>query len=182
MKIMKRMILLLFLSLPAVITAQKYLTKSGEITFEASVPSFEEVKATNQNVTAIINTENGEFAALALMKGFRFKVALMEEHFNENYVESESYPKAKFKGTLEDFEMDGLSKGKTMILNGEMTLHGKTKKIAPEVQLTQNGETILLATEFVLKPEDFDIKIPKMVSNKIAEEVIVKVDFEMKKK
>ena len=75
----------------------KYLTKSGLLNFEASVEAFEEIKATNNNVTAILNTENGQFAALALVKGFRFKNALMEEHFNENYAESDEHPKAIFK-------------------------------------------------------------------------------------
>ena len=68
---------------------EKYLTKSGVLNFEASVEYFEEIKATNTNVTAILNTSNGQFAALALVKGFRFKNALMEEHFNENYAESD---------------------------------------------------------------------------------------------
>ena len=67
----------------------KYLTKSGVLNFEASVEAFEEIKATNTNVTSILNTENGQFAALALVKGFRFKNALMEEHFNESYAESD---------------------------------------------------------------------------------------------
>ncbi len=71
---------------------EKKLTKTGTITFEASVPSFEEVKGKNTAVTCILNTSNGEIAALALMKGFRFKVALMEEHFNENYIESSKFP------------------------------------------------------------------------------------------
>ena len=72
---------------------EKYLTKTGLLNFEASVPSFEEIKATNTNVTAIFNAANGQFATLALVKGFRFKNALMEEHFNESYAESDSYPK-----------------------------------------------------------------------------------------
>ena len=75
---------------------EKYLTKSGVLNFEASVEAFEEIKATNTNVTAILNTANGQFAALALVKGFRFKNALMEEHFNESYAESDEYPQSYF--------------------------------------------------------------------------------------
>ena len=67
---------------------EKYLTKTGLLNFEASVPSFEEIKATNTNVTAIFNVGTGQFATLALVRGFRFKNALMEEHFNESYAES----------------------------------------------------------------------------------------------
>ena len=91
-----RLVVFLFLTgIGTAFSQGKFLTKSGAITFEASVPSFEEVKATNDKVTAIINTETSDIAALALVKGFRFKVALMEEHFNENYAESDKFPKAK---------------------------------------------------------------------------------------
>ncbi|WAC03188.1 YceI family protein [Lacinutrix neustonica] len=107
----------------------KYLTKTGTVVFEASVPSFEEVKAENKNTTAILNTENGEFAALVLVKGFRFKNALMEEHFNENYAESDDYPKATFKGTITEFTLENISTQKTMIYNGSLVFHGKTKKL-----------------------------------------------------
>jgi len=89
---------------------EKYWTRSGTLTFEASMPAFEEVKATNENVTAILNTTDGTFAALALVKGFRFKNALMEEHFNESYIESNRYPKAIFKGQLLNFDVRNLEK------------------------------------------------------------------------
>ncbi|MBT8273073.1 MAG: YceI family protein, partial [Bacteroidia bacterium] len=81
---MKNLVFVLLFAVMSGFAQQKYLTKAGTLSFEASVPSFEEVAAKNEAVTAILNTENGEFAALALVKGFRFKNALMEEHFNEN--------------------------------------------------------------------------------------------------
>ena len=83
----------------------KMFTKSGKISFEASVPAFEEVKAKNESVTCVLNPSTGEIASLALIKGFRFKVALMEEHFNENYIESDTYPKAIFKGKIDNFDV-----------------------------------------------------------------------------
>ncbi len=96
---MKKAITYIFIVLisSTLIAQSKYYTKSGSIDFEASVPSFEEVKAKNNTVTSILNTETGEIAALALVKGFRFKVALMEEHFNENYAETHKFPKATFR-------------------------------------------------------------------------------------
>ena len=87
---------------------EKFITKSGVINFEASVPSFEEVKAKHQSVSALLKS-NGEFASLALVKGFRFKVALMEEHFNENYAESSKFPKATFKGKIKGFDISKLT-------------------------------------------------------------------------
>jgi len=152
----------------------KYSTKTGTIAFEASVPSFEEVKAKNENVSAILNTDNGEFASLTLIKGFRFKVALMEEHFNENYMESSKYPKAIVKGKLEGFVMEDLSETeKEFLLKGTITVHDVTQPLEIPVQIKKANDIIELKTEFSLRPEKFNIKIPKIVSNKIAEEVFV---------
>ena len=104
-KLMKTLLYFFLLLGASTFAQQKYLTKTGQISFEASVPSFEEVAAKNNSVTAILNTENGEFAALVLVKAFRFKNALMEEHFNENYAESHLYPKATFKGKIKDYNI-----------------------------------------------------------------------------
>jgi hypothetical protein len=154
------------------------ITKTGEITFEASVPSFEEVKATNESVSCILNTKTGEIASLALVKGFRFKIALMEEHFNENYIESNRYPKAIFKGILNDFELSGLSASpKEFPLQGTLTLHGKSKEINTVALLSKKGNDIEIITDFSVDPLDFDIKIPKVVSNKVAKSVNIKSKF-----
>ena len=108
------------------IAQDKLITKSGTITFEASVPSFEEVKAKNSGVSCVINTKTGEIASLALLKGFRFKVALMEEHFNENYVESDKFPKATFKGKIENFDLSKITSTATnYTIKGKLELHGK---------------------------------------------------------
>lgn len=174
---MKKYIILLFVFsffFGNVTGQQKYSTKTGTIDFEASVPSFEEVKATHENVSAILNTETGQFASLALVKGFRFKVALMEEHFNENYMESSTYPKAVFKGALQDFSAENISEAfKIFMLKGTITLHGVTQELEAEVQLKKEGNGYQMQTEFVLKPGSFNIEIPKIVSSKIADEVTV---------
>ena len=161
-------------------TQTKLSTKNGTIDFEASVPSFEEVKGVNQNVSAILNLDSGEFAALALMTGFRFKVALMEEHFNENYVESSKYPKAVFKGNIRDFNKDGMPEGKSeWTIDGSLTLHGVTKELSVPISIDNSGDMVTLSTSFSVKPGDFDIDIPSVVSKKIAEEVQVIADFNL---
>lgn len=163
----------------------KYLTKTGTVNFEASVPSFEEVKANNNSVTAIINAENGEFAALVLVKGFRFKNALMEEHFNENYAESDQYPKATFKGKIIDFSFDKLSNSLAEHkINGQLTFHGQTKQlenIPLKISLNDKGH-IIASGEFIADPADYDIKIPKIVRSKIAESIHVSFVFQLEKK
>tara|TARA_R110000787_G_scaffold86285_9_gene184066 strand:+ start:212 stop:763 length:552 start_codon:yes stop_codon:yes gene_type:complete len=161
---------------------EKFITKSGEINFEASVPSFEEVKATHSSVSAIIKS-NGEFASLALVKGFRFKVALMEEHFNENYAESSTYPKATFKGKVKDFDISELTTdNKEYVVSGIVNMHGVDKKIETKAFISKKGDIIFLNTQFVLKPKDFNIEIPSVVSSKIAEEINVSASFEFKGK
>ena len=162
----------------------KYLCKTGVIEFEASVPSFEEVKAKNNSVTAIINAETGEFAALVFLKGFRFKNALMEEHFNENYAESDLYPKSKFKGIINGFSIDKLSKTPASFsLKGELEFHDKTKNLdSVQLSISLDGDIITISGEFLTYASDFDIKVPKIVRNKIAQDVNVTFVFELKKK
>ncbi|MEO1031135.1 MAG: YceI family protein [Bacteroidota bacterium] len=176
-------ITLLFVSISA-IGQNKYLTKTGELAFEASVPSFEEVAAKNQSVTAILNTANGEFAALALVKGFRFKNALMEEHFNENYAESDQYPKATFKGKIKDFSLDYLSKtDNATTVNGSLTFHGVTKELMDiPLTITSVGDKIMLSGSFTVLASDFDIDIPKIVAKKLSNDVKVNFSFELVKK
>ncbi|UKM64697.1 YceI family protein [Flavobacteriaceae bacterium GSB9] len=159
-----------------VFAQEKYLTKTGTVGFEASVPSFEEVKATNNSVTAITNLENNEFAALVLVKGFRFKNALMEEHFNENYAESDTYPKATFKGKI--IHKNGKSE-----IEGELTFHGKSKYInSIPISYEKKGERIEISGHFNVNVSDFDIKIPKIVQNKVSESVNVSFVFDLESK
>jgi hypothetical protein len=170
------LIVILFSS--SLVGQSKYFTKDGSIIFEASVPSFEEVKAKSNTVSAVLDLDSGEIAALALVKGFRFKVALMEEHFNESFAESDKFPKATFQGKIEDFSIDKLSSNsKTFILNGKLTFHGKTVAINPNVAISTEKNNIHLTSNFILIPEDFDIKIPSIVRKKVAETVDVAVNF-----
>lgn len=172
-----------FLCITQCLNAQKYYTKTGQIHFEASVPSFEEVDATNKTVTAIINIETGEIAALALVQGFRFKIALMEEHFNENYAESTKFPKATFKGNLQNFRFNDLNEGKKKYtIDGEISFHGVTHKVKVEALVSKLNNEIHLNSSFSLNPEDFNIKLAKIVRNKVAETVEVAINFKMKPK
>lgn len=165
----------------SVVGQEKYGTKTGTITFEASVPSFEEVKAKNTNVSAVLDAASGKFAALALMKGFRFKVALMEEHFNENYIESSKYPKATFKGTILNFDGSSISGTEQYVIKGTLNLHGVDKSLEVPATLSATDGQMQLSAQFVLRPEEFQIKIPSVVSNKISEDVHVSVIFQLQK-
>lgn len=160
----------------------KYITRDGTILFEASVPAFEEVKATNNTVTAIINTDNGEFATLILVKGFRFKNALMQEHFNENYAESDTYPKSTFKGTIDSFDVSKLNKQAVIkSISGALTFHGETKTIDnANMSISINNNIISISGKLHVKASDFNIKIPKIITSKIAEDIEISYVFSLK--
>ncbi|RVT79909.1 YceI family protein [Flavobacterium sufflavum] len=179
---MKNNIVVAMVLISSLIFAQeKKISKSAVIIFEASVPSFEEVKATNNNVTLVLNPATGQIASLALMKGFRFKVALMEEHFNENYMESDRYPKALFKGKIEGFDVNSLTpKPKDFVINGKLELHGKTAVIKAPAKISQSNSGINLQSNFSVNASDFDISIPAVVKNKVANKINIQVDAVLK--
>lgn len=161
----------------------KYIDRSGKIQFEASEALFEEVKAANESVTSVLDIKTGQIAALALIKGFHFKNSLMEEHFNENYIESGMYPKATFKGQFADLDLALLDENtKKAEIEGTLKLHGKEKEVRTQISIQKVGNIISMTGEFVVTPRDFDIHIPKIVQNKIAKEVLVKFDFKLIKK
>lgn len=181
MKLLYLISVFFFLGETTSFSQDKRITKTGNITFEASVPSFEEVKATNSTVSCIIDTKTGEIASLALMRGFHFKVALMEEHFNENFIESNKYPKAIFKGKIKAFNIDKIdSKGTSFDIDGKLTLHGITKEITIVALIKKSENNLKLISDFTLLPEDFNISIPKIIKPKMAEKVKVHANFILK--
>lgn len=176
MKNLVTFFLLLFLT--STIAQEKVVTKTGKIIFEASVPSFEEVKAQNDGVTCLLNTKTGEISSLAMVKEFRFKLALMEEHFNDNYIESNRYPKSTFKGKIENFDATKLTDTyQEYYIKGKIELHGITKKITITAQIKKNSSGIKINSKFVLNSNDFEIKIPSVVKNKVSNTVLVFTEF-----
>lgn len=159
----------------------KILTKTGKLTFEASVPAFEEVKAKNESVTVVLNTSTGEIASLALIKGFRFKVALMEEHFNENYMESDTYPKATFKGKIDNFDISKVTAtAQTYTIKGKLEMHGKSKDITITASIKKTADGIDIDSSFTVNTDDYGIDIPGVVSKKVSKKVAVKLDATLK--
>src|ERR1700685_4042710 len=138
---------------------QNYLTKTGFIGFYSKTP-LEDIKAENNQVYAVLDPESHHMAFAVLLKGFIFTKELMQEHFNENYVESDKYPKATFSGALSG-DMD-LSKDGTyqVVIKGDINLHGVTRPIETTAQLDVKNDHIQGVSIFKLKPEDFNISIP----------------------
>ncbi|MBC7525235.1 MAG: YceI family protein [Flavobacterium sp.] len=178
----KKSILFLLFTLSSFCFAQdKVISKTGNITFEASVPALEEVKALNNGVTFVINTKTGEIASLALMKGFRFKVALMEEHFNENYVESDTFPKATFRGKIDGFDFSALTESaKEYTITGKLELHGKSNDISIKAKIKKSDSGITILSNFFVNASDYNISIPSVVKSKVSNKISVKFDATLK--
>ncbi len=176
----KNLSLLLLLIIAASVMevfGQAYLTRNGKITFFSQAP-LENIEAINNDVTSILDIKKGEFAFVVLVKSFNFKKALMQEHFNENYMESTTFPKAFLKGNITDlskvnFAGDG---SYPVIVKGDLTIHGITKNIESPGTITIARGKITAVSKFKIRVQDYHIKIPSLVVNKIAETVEVSVD------
>jgi hypothetical protein len=174
---MKKIVLITMLLVSMFVFSQeKMITKSGTITFDASFPSFDEVKGTNRSMTFVLNPETGEVASLAIMKGFEFEIALMEEHFNENYMETDQYPKAIFRGQIEGFDRKSLTTDpKDFILKGKLELHGKSKDMNVVARISKTGPRITVLSNFSVNTSDFSISVPALIKYKLASKVNIQI-------
>jgi len=154
------------------------ITHSGIVNFEASVPLFEEVKATNETSSCTINTNTGAITDVVLIKDFHFKIPLMEDHFNVNYLESDHHPKAIFKGKIQGFNLNIIgTDSKEFVMKGKLEIHGKSKEISIPVFLKKIGDGLEITSNFKVSINDFDIKIPRVLVIKIAENVTIKTNY-----
>lgn len=171
---MKTTILTLALLATTALSAQKYITREGYIKFFGSTP-VEDIEAVTNQASSVIDAATGDVVFQVLLNSFTFEKALMQEHFNENYVESEKYPKCIFKGKIVgdvDYKKPGTYE---VEIKGSMQLHGVTKDITTKAQIIVEAEGVKLSSVFKIVPEDYDIAIPGAVRDKIAKEMEVTV-------
>jgi hypothetical protein len=157
-------------------SGQNYITKTGFIGFYSKT-DFEDIQAENNQVYAMLDPEIHRMAFALLMKGFLFTKELMQVHFNENYVESDKYPKATFSGSYTgDMELtrEGIYQ---VVIKGDLNLHGVTQPVETTAQMEVKNDRVLATAAFRLKPEDFQIQIPGVVRDKIAKEINVRVQI-----
>jgi hypothetical protein len=157
----------------------KYMTKTGVISF-FSASIMEDIEARNNKVAAVLDLSTGQLAFAVPIREFQFKRTLMQEHFNENYMESEKYPKATFSGqvvnaaqvlkqlpaTPQNVEVEGL-----------MTLHGVAHKVAVSGTLQLRDGQLVVFAYFNIAPADYAIDIPLLVREHIAKSVSVRVNL-----
>jgi polyisoprenoid-binding protein YceI len=169
--------LLLLLAVFQISPAQKLISKDSHIFFVASTP-LENIEAHNRQVVSILDPVAGTLAFNLLVKSFDFKVKLMQEHFNENYLESGKYPKSTFNGKISNnadinYKKDGMYEAK---VTGDLTIHNVTKPVSTKGTIEVKEGMIYARAGFIVKPADYNIIIPAIVENKIAKEVQVTVD------
>ena len=154
-----------------------YYTRNGHIDFFSSTP-MENIKADNNKVSSVIDINTGDLEFSALIAAFQFEKALMQEHFNENYMESEKFPKAMFKGKIMNLAAVKFSEDGTYNadITGTLTIHGVTKEITTKATFVVKDGKFKAQSTFVVRPEDYNIEIPKLVREKIAKEIKVSVD------
>jgi len=155
----------------------KFYTKSGKVSFFSSTP-LEDIAAVNKSVVCLLDSKSGDMQFGAMMKGFEFKKALMQEHFNADYVESSKFPKAEFKGQITNNNSISYTTDGNYIANvkGQLTIHGVTKEVETTGNISvQNGKVVLSSTFNVLVA-DYNITIEKLYRDNIAKSIKVTVD------
>lgn len=156
--------------------SQKFACKGGQTSFFSETP-MENIQAENTKVVSMIDPATGVIAVKMTIRDFEFPNKLMQEHFNENYLESEKYPTAVFSGKIlgdVDYDKDGTY---PVTGQGNMIIHGVKKEISLKGTLNISGDQLNLKAEYLIKPEDYRIEIPSLVITKIAEEISVKSNF-----
>lgn len=163
--------------------AQLYFTKTGTIKFDSHT-TLEDIKAENRKVVSVLNSATGALEFSLLMKGFDFTNQLMEDHFNESYVESDKYPKASFKGTITDISKVDFTKDGSYKVNftGKLTMKNVTKDITGTATIVIKGGKVTATSSIKVKPKDYNIVIPATAGAKIAEEIVVDIIMDYTKK
>ena len=180
---MKKITLLIVIAFFGInIQAQKIFTKTANITFHSDAP-LEKIEATNSKATTVIDTESGAMQWAVLIKAFKFEKSLMEEHFNENYMESSKYPKGTFTGKIDNLDEIKFTENGDYSANvsGKLTIHGESKEVSTVASLKVVDGKINGTCEFEILLEDYKIEIPSVVADNISKTVLIKVnaDYEM---
>ena len=175
---MKSIILIVLLFISTSVVGQKYISEKSNIVFFSSA-LLEDIEERNEKAKSVFNADNGDIVFSIPVNQFQFAKSLMQEHFNEKYMESDKYPTTIFKGKVLDFEKG--SENNNVWTEGELEIHGVKRNVKIQGNLIFKGERVIIESKFIVKLEDYEIEIPKLLFQKIAEEVEVTVNFEYKR-
>jgi uncharacterized protein YdeI (BOF family) len=172
------LLIIICIAFSSVAFSQKMITRSGEIKFDATVSgAMDSVIATSTTVSSIFDKSNGDLVVQGLVKSFKFKSSLMEEHFNENYMESDKFPKTSFKGKVIGFE----GKSGSYDVEGELTIHGVSNKVKTKMTINVGTKTTITGS-FNVKLKEYKLEVPALAKKTLAEtaKISVKLDLENK--
>ena len=170
---------IIFISLTTAGFSQKMMTRNGEIKFDATVPgAMDPVVATSNTVSSIFDKTTGELVVQGLVKSFKFKSPLMEEHFNENYMESDKFPKTSFKGKIVGYD----GKAGSYDVDGDLTIHGVTNKVKTKVTVSSAAGKVGVAGTFNIKLKDYKLEGPAMAKKTLAETAKISLKLELEDK
>jgi len=155
---------------------EKVIARQGKVSF-FSYTSVEDIKAENNQVLSVIDLDKKEIAVRMLMNAFIFEKALMREHFNESYLESDIYPKATFEGKIIDFDSTLVGE-QTRIVKGVFTMHGKSKELEIKTKIVKSEKSYIVSGVFETFVKDYDINIPPLLAGNIAKSISVEFRFE----
>jgi len=178
---LKYTLLILFIGCLFSSYAQKHITKTGVIEIYSQTPLFT-IEGENKKVASILNVANGEVVASTLIRSFKFEEALVEEHFNENYLEPHLYPKAIFKGKIMDFQNIDFSKDGTynIVIEGKLTIHGETNYVKEKGTLSIKKGVISAKTEFSVSLKAYKVRIEESYKKAIKDDILLKIHFNYK--
>jgi polyisoprenoid-binding protein YceI len=156
-----------------------FFTRSGQIRFISKTDAID-IEGVNDNVTTFFNAENGEVVVQLLIKSFKFTLATAEEHFNDTYMESDKYPRASFKGIVSNLDEINPAENGTYSakVDGDLTIRGITKPVSQTGEVTVKDGKIVAKASFQVDIDDYKIKVPRLVEDRVAQTVDVSVNFE----
>ena len=174
-------LIIIYLLFSTQVLAQQFYTNKGKISFFSEAP-LEDISAVNENVSAIIDSQTGGFAFRVKIVEFTFPNSLMQEHFNESYLESEKYPLSTFTGVIDDFSDLDLSNEQNLLVNGSLSMHGISKDAQMKANAKMKNDELHISSTFDVALKDYDIDIPKIMIYKIAETIAVTVEIKLSKR
>lgn len=157
-------------------TTDRFITKQGKLSF-FSYTTVEDIKAENNQVLSVIDLDKKEIVISMLMRAFVFEKALMQEHFNESYIESDIYPKAVFEGEILDFDKN-IKQSQTRLIKGKLTIHGVTKDVTIKTVIDQVDGNYVFSGDFEIAIDDFKIKVPGLLAPNIAKKILISFRFD----
>jgi len=161
---------------------KKYIDRTGSANFVADGIIKDDVQAKTNTVTAVLDAATGQVQVRIPVNSFVFRKALMQEHFNENYLESHQFPFANFKGQVANWDAAMLQKSgvQKIRFEGKLEIHGISKDVVESGTMEVNNSQIRMNTDLKVTVADFGIKVPALVRDKIAKEAAVHVEVNLK--